>query len=262
MAPAASSPADNPSKELLTGVRRQPRSRMAASTLLMILSVLTVESAGPAFGQQEYVSRYGAFVGYSFLDSPHVNLFENGVQAQVGINPKTWCALGFDYSRSTGDLTLTPDLLPDALQQQLGAQLMQLAAAGRLPAGYTLVVPAHSTTETFAVGPQLMYRHWSHLTLFIRPSVGAIHEFSTPHPADPIAAGVAAELAPTGNKRDWTGFYGVGGGVDVIVTKHIAIRTQADFVYDHLFNDLLKDGRFTVRFGIGPYFSFGRNIAK
>jgi len=235
---------------------------MFAHAWLTLLSVLTVASAGPAFGQQDYVSQYGAFVGYMFLDSPHVSLFENGVQAQIGVNVRTWCAMGFDYSRSAGDLTLTPDLLPDALQQQLGAQLMQLAAAGRLPAGYTLAVPAHSATQTFALGPQFMYRRWSRLTLFVRPSVGAIHEVSTPHPGDPIAAGVAAELAPSGKKRDWTGFYGFGGGVDMIVSKHIAIRTQTDLVYDHLFNDLLKDGRFTVRFGIGPYFSFGRNIAK
>jgi hypothetical protein len=31
-------------------------------------------------------------------------------------------------------------------------------------------------------------------------------------------------------------------------------------VYDHLFNDVLKDGRWTVRFSIGPCFNFGRNI--
>jgi hypothetical protein len=31
--------------------------------------------------------------------------------------------------------------------------------------------------------------------------------------------------------------------------------------YDHLFNDLLKDGRYVVRFSVGPAFNVGKNIA-
>lgn len=118
-----------------------------------------------------------------------------------------------DFSRAQGDLTLVPSELLTSLQQSLGAQLAQLAAAGRLPAGYSLSVPVSSTTETFAGGPQ---------------------------------------LAPSGKKTDWTKFYGVGGGVDFNLTKHFALRVQADFVRDHLFDDLLKDSRNTVRFSIGP----------
>ena len=123
-----------------------------------------------------------------------------------------------------------------------------------------LDVATHSTSQTFALGPQLAYRHFSHLTLFVRPSLGAIHEEAVPHPADPIATVIAAQLAPTGKKTDWTGFYGFGGGFDILLSKHFALRTQADLVYDHLFNDLLKDGRWTVRFSVGPCFNFGKNI--
>lgn len=28
----------------------------------------------PAFGEQEYVTRYDAYAGYAFLDSPHLGL--------------------------------------------------------------------------------------------------------------------------------------------------------------------------------------------
>jgi hypothetical protein len=157
---------------------------------------------------------------------------------------------------------LTPNLLPTALQQQLSGELGQMIAAHLIPASYALAVSTHSTTQTFAVGPQLAYRHFSHLTLFVRPSLGAIHEVAVPHPADAIATAVAAQLAPTGKKTDWTGFYGFGGGFDILFSKHVGLRTQADLVYDHLFNDLLADGRWTVRFSIGPCFNFGRNIAK
>lgn len=216
----------------------------------------------PAYAQQKYVSRFDAFGGYAFLDSPHVGLFENGFQFQVGVRPKTWYSLGFDYSISEGSLTLTPNLLTDALQQQLAAQFQALALAGLIPPGYTLSVPTHSRTQTFAAGPQLAYRHFSHVTLFIRPSIGAIYEVATPNPGDPIATAVVAQLAPSGRKTDWTGFYGFGGGVDYLFSKHVGLRIQADLVYDHLFRDLLKDGRLTTRFSIGPCFNFGKNIQK
>ena len=232
----------------------------ALRTLLLVVPIALLLAASPVAAQQTYVSQFDVFTGYAFLDSPHINLFENGFQAQFGYRPKPWYSLGFDYSRSTGDLVLTPDLLPTALQQLLGTQLAQLAAAHLIPAGYALAVSTHSTTQTFAMGPQFSYRHFSHLTLFVRPSLGAIHEQAVPHPADAIATAIAKELAPTGKKTDWTGFYGFGGGFDLLLSKHVGIRTQADLVYDHLFNDLLKDGRWTVRFSVGPCFNFGKNI--
>jgi hypothetical protein len=232
----------------------------ALRTLLIVVPIAVLLAASPVAAQQTYVSQFDAFAGYAFLDSPHISLFENGFQVQLGYRPKPWYSLGFDYSRSTGDLVLTPDLLPTATQQLLGQELAQMAAAHLIPAGYALAVSTHSTSQTFALGPQLAYRHFSHLTLFVRPSLGAIHEEAVPHPADPIATVIAAQLAPAGKKTDWTGFYGFGGGFDILLSKHFALRTQADLVYDHLFNDLLKDGRFTVRFSVGPCFNFGKNI--
>jgi hypothetical protein len=222
--------------------------------ILLLLSL-------PLWSQQSYVTRYDAYAGYAFLNSPKIGLFENGFQTQVGYRARTWVSFGFDYSLTAGDLTITPDLLPTALQQQLALQLGQLAAAGRLPPGYTLTVPAHSVTNSFAIGPQLAYRHFSKVTLFLRPSIGAIREAATPRPKDPIAAAIVAQLAPTGHKTDWQGFYGIGGGFDINVSRHIALRVQADHVWDHLFNDLLKDGRWTTRFSVGPCFNFGGNIA-
>jgi hypothetical protein len=227
-----------------------------------LLAAAVFVLAPAAFGQQTYVTRYDLYAGYAFLDSPAINLFEHGFQTQIGIRPRTWYSLGFDYSFSQGDLKITPGLLPTALQQSLGQQLAQLAALGRLPAGYTLSVPATSTTHSFAMGPQLAYRHFRKVTLFVRPSFGAIRENAVPKPGDPIAAAVVAGLAPAGHKRDWQGFYGVGYGFDILLSTHFAIRTQGDLVWDHLFNDILKDGRWTTRFSVGPCFNFGRNIVE
>jgi hypothetical protein len=229
--------------------------------LIQVFLALAAVSAPLAFGQQTYVTRFDAFGGYSFLDSPAVGLFENGFQLQAGVRTNTWLSIGFDYSHSSGSLTLTPNLLTTALQSELGAQLTGLAQAGVIPPTYVLTVPAHSATQTFALGPQLNYRHFKHVTIFVRPSGGAIHEVATPQPGDPIAAAIAQQLVPSGKKTDWAVFYGFGYGFDLLLSNHFAIRTQGDLVYDHLFNDMLKNGRLTTRFSIGPAFNFGRNIA-
>ena len=237
---------------------------MKARITFPLFLAATFAATVPALcAQQNYVSRFDAYVGYAFLNSPHISLFENGVALQVGLRPRPWYSVGFDYSISSGDLTLAPAMLPTALQQQLGTELTQLAAAGQVPAGYTLAVPTHSRTQTFAVGPQLAYRHWRTVTLFARPLfAGAIHEVATPEPADAIGKMVVAQLAPGGKKTDTTWFLGFGGGFDIRLSKHLAWRTQADVVHDHLFNDLLQDARFTVRFSCGPALNFGHNIVQ
>ena len=223
------------------------RAALLAPALMALL-------ASGARAQQTYVTRFDAFAGYTFLDSPHVSLFENGFHFQAGVRPTTWYSIGFDYSITAGDLTLTPDLLTTKLQQEL--------AGFPFPPNYSLVIPAHSRTQTITAGPQFAYRHFSKVTLFIRPSIGLILERATPKPKDPLAAAVVNQLAPSGYKTDSTLFYGFGGGADFIFSKHVALRAQSDLVYDHLFDDLLKDGRWTVRFSVGPCFNFGRNIAK
>jgi hypothetical protein len=230
---------------------------------LLILALLMV--VAPAAAQQSYVSRYDLFAGYTFLDSPSVGLFDNGFHVQAGIRPATWYSLGVDYSVASGSLTLTPNLLTSTLQQQLAGLFQELGALGQLPAGFTvgsLVVPTHSFTETITGGPQLAYRHFSKITLFIRPSIGAIHEAATPQDTNAVETIVVSQLAPTGKKTDTTIFYGFGGGVDYIFSKHVSIRVQADLVYDHLFNNLLQNGEWTTRFSVGPCFNFGKNIRK
>ena len=130
-----------------------------------------------------------------------------------------------------------------------------------MPPSFVLAVPTHTFTQTFAMGPLLTFRHFQHVTFFARPSLGAVRETATPKPQDPVTAAVVQFLVPAGKKTDWTGFYGFGGGVDLILNRHFAIRLQSDVVYDHLFNDILRDGRWTIRFSVGPAFFFGPNIA-
>lgn len=231
------------------------------STRLLLLATLSLLCA-QAFGQQSYVGRYDVYTGFMYLNSPHISLGEPGFHLQVGVRPTTWYSLGFDYSISTGDTALTPSLLTTSLQTTLGAELGALAAAHQIPAGYSLRVPIESQTQTFSAGPQLSYRHWKAVTLFVRPDLGAMREVATPHPTDAISKVVVAQLAPSGRKLDWVPFYGFGGGADINIGKHYSVRIQADLVHDHLFNDLLKDSRNTVRFAIGPGVQWGKNVRK
>lgn len=236
--------------------------RHSTRRVFTMLAVALLLATSPLFGQQTYVTRFDTFAGYIFLRSPQVNLFENGFHYQFGVRPATWYSLGFDYSIAAGDLTITPELLTTKLQTGLGGQLQYLIANHVIPPNYQLSVTAHSRTQTATVGPQLAYRHFSKITLFFRPTAGLIFEEATPKAGDAITNAIVKQLAPSGKKNDKTLFYGVGGGVDFLVTNHFALRVQADIVKDHLFDDLLRNSRWTTRFSIGPCFNFGKNIAK
>jgi len=58
-------------------------------------------------------------------------------------------------------------------------------------------------------------------------------------------------------KKNSTGpaFYSFGGAGDIILSPHTSWRTQAYMVWDHLSNDVLRDGRWAVRFSVGPAFN-------
>lgn len=212
--------------------------------------------------QQKYISRYDIYTGFADIDSPALGLNEKGFHAQVGLNYRKWLSVGGDYSVATGSELLTTDLLPSALQTQINAAQAQFIRGGFLPSNYRLQLPTDATTHTFAFGPQLVYRHFSRGTLFLRPSLGALRERAVPHAADPFQKVIVAELAPAGYKTDWTGFYGVGGGGEVALSHHVGLRAQMDFVYNHPFDDILANGRWTFRYSVGPSFHFGANIAR
>ena len=232
---------------------------------VLFLSLLLL-SCGPAtqaiHAQQKEVPRYDAFAGFTSINAPALGLSQPGFHTQAGINMRPWYSVGFDFSIASGSEVLKTDLLPPSLQQTINGGILLYKAMGLLPASYVLAIPTDAFTQTYAAGPQLLYRHYDKFSLFLRPSLGALHETATPHPVagDFYAAAVVQQLAPTGKKADWTGFYGLGGGGDYAVTRHIGIRAQMDAVYNDPFNDILENGRWTYRFSVGPSFHFGHNI--
>ena len=229
-------------------------------TVGFAVAALSVAVASSAQAQQPYVGRFDLYGGFADINAPALKLNQPGYHIQAGFNTRRWFTTGFDYSHATGDELLSPDLLIASLKTQVTTATAQLIAAHLLPAGYVLKVPTHAITDTFAFGPQYVNRHYAKTTIFLRPSLGAIRETAIPTPYDDFSAIVVDQLAPAGYKTDWTGFYGVGGGIDYAVTKHFGARMQADAVYNHPFNDLLASGRMTYRFSVGPSVHFGKNI--
>lgn len=233
---------------------------MRPKTLSVIL-LFVLFAVLPVFAQQDYVSRFDAYGGYSFLDTPNLNQLLNGFDTEFGWNVKTWVALGADFAWFSGSNNLTTSPLKPALQQQVSAEVAELEAVGLLPAGYQVYVPTNSTVWTFAAGPQFNYRKMKYVTLFARPALGTLHESATLKPHDAFTTALVNTLVgPTMAKTDQATFYGVGGGMDFNFSQYWGLRVAADYVHYTVFSQLLSGGQNTVRFSVGPTFRFGGNI--
>jgi hypothetical protein len=216
---------------------------------IFLFPILLVSSA--VLAQQDYVARYTAFAGYSYLNSPKLNLAERGFDVEFGINPNRWVTLGADYSYFTGHSDIFPQDLTPAIQLQL---------AGVVPPGVPVFLPFDSTTYTFTAGPQFNYRGAKWATFFARPAVGGLHETATLKPNTPLTTLLVAQLVPGGSKSDLQLFYGFGGGFDINATRHVGVQVAVDFVHVNLFQGFLGSGRNSLRISVGPSFHFGRNV--
>ena len=228
---------------------------MRRSIILSLLFFLSLSLITCVAQKQEYVGQYDAYFGFAYLTTPNMNLDERGWQAQFGYNYRRWMALGFDTSYFGGGTSLTLPMLNNATLAKLAPY------APLLPAGFA--VPYHANTYTITGGPQFNYRHFKYVTLFIHPDIGAMHQTVTVQPTSPLMAGIAQGLLGPGmSTSQWVGFYGVGGGFDLNVSKHVGIRLQSDWVYTSLFDNLLKNPQYTWRMSASPTFRFGKNVPK
>jgi len=233
----------------------------------LFLAALLLTLSACAFAQQDYVGRYDFFTGFSFLDSPKLDLQQRGFNTQIGVNVRTWLAMGVDYSIQTGHAALVPNDLKPPYTTLLNGTLA--LAQALVPPGYKLWAPFDATTQTFTAGPQLAYRHMKKVTLFVHPSIGAIHEnISIGNHNDLFIKNVvipgllSTGVLKTTKPNDTTYFYGLGGGADYNFSKHFHLRADVEFVHVFLFSDLLRDSRNSVRLSVGPTFSFGKNVAR
>jgi opacity protein-like surface antigen len=234
-----------------------------AATLLLALSAC-------AYAQKDYVGRYDVFAGYSYLNSPKLNLQQRGFNTQIGVNVRRWLSFGVDYSIQFGRASLGPADLKPVYQNELAGLAAQLQIP---PATLAAVsVPFDATTQTYTVGPQLAYRHFQKMTLFVHPSIGAMHENISLNANNALTSGILAAITTpppyglgvlkTTRPNDTTYFYGFGGGADYNATKHFHVRADVEFVHVNLFSNTLKDSRNSVRLSVGPTFNFGKNVTR
>ncbi len=215
--------------------------------------LLVLLTCSNGLAQQQYVSRYDVFTGFSYFPTLSLNLYQRGFNATAGVNARRWVALGGDFSVFTGGSSLTPGQLSPSQQARL-APFLPL-----LPPGYVISVPYNVKTYTYAAGPQLICRRLKSVSFFVRPALGAIHQSVRAKPRDAIQTSIVAAVLPNGDS-DTVAFYGVGGGFDTRTSEHFGLRVAADFVHMGLFKGFLKEPQNAVRLSVGPTFRFGRNV--
>lgn len=230
---------------------------MRRSIVLLLLLLLSLSVVTCLAQKQEYVGQYDAYFGFAYMTTPNMNLDQRGWHGQFGYNYRRWLALGFDTSYFGGNSSVTVPELNNAT-------LVKLAPIfPYLPPGYTVYEPYHANTYTITGGTQFNYRGFKWVTLFIHPDIGAMHQSVQVHPLDPIQAGIAKSLlGPNMNTSEWVPFFGVGGGVDVNVSKHVALRFHTDWVRTAFFSDVLKNPQYTWRLSASPTFRFGKNVPR
>ncbi len=213
----------------------------------LVIAALFAFVSVAAFAQQEVVPRYDVFAGFSYLNTPTVNLNQRGFDGEAGVNVTRWLSLGGDFSAFSGSGTVLG-----------GSTTFAPVLIGVLPPGVNPAVPFSATTYTFAAGPQVEIRHWRVITPFVRPFAGAIHEHAVLAPTPVLLPLLSALPGLTLDQRDTAPFIGFGGGFDFAATQHVGLRLAVDYANTHLFKNLLTDRRNAVRLSIGPSFHWGQ----
>lgn len=233
--------------------------RVAVTMRLLILS-LAMFNCFPALAQQTDINRYTIYTGFDYMTNPTLNLTQRGFDTDFGVTVKPWLGLGVDFSAS-GDAIIsgggTINGTNTMYAPTIGAAHEQFPTL--VPSPNLITVPFKSTTYTIAVGPQFYIRRWRKVTFLIRPGLGAIHE-SADLTFPPGLGGLFALLntpAPKSHQTDTTWFIGLGGGFDLNLSRHVALRFTADWINTHLFSDLLTDRQNYMRLTIGPTFRWG-----
>jgi hypothetical protein len=211
---------------------------------IAIVSSFTLSAAA----QQQHVNRFDLFTGYSHLSSPSVSLQQNGFNTSFGVNATRWLGLGADFSIFTGDGSIK---LADT---KIASTIQTLIAP--TPISAVPPVPFSARTYTFAAGPQINFRHFEKVTLFVRPGLGVLHERATLNPPGALLPLLPAIGLTSTKLTDTVPFYGGGGGFDWNASKHVGLRVSVDFVHTSLFSSLLNS-RNAVRVSVGPTWKWG-----
>jgi len=234
------------------------RPRFFCVFAILILTTLTCLS------QQSDIAQFNVIAGYSYLATPSLNLAQRGFNGDFARNVRPWLSMGFDFSTFTGHSNLLPSYLNDANQAKLGTVLGALPAPVRASLGAALNqgVPFNSSTYTYQMGPQLNYRHFRKVTLFVRPALGLLHARVQTKPSAALTPLVMGLMGGKLSEADNTLFYGFGGGATWEITRNFGLRATVDYARYNFFDDTLNGTRNSVRLSITTKYGFGRNILR
>jgi hypothetical protein len=212
----------------------------------------------PAPAQHADINRFTLFTGFDYMVSPARNLTERGFDADFGVTVKPWMALGGDFSAIGSQIISGAGTINGS--ETVFAPLLIANEKFGAPSPNAVNVPFTSTTYTFAVGPQFYLRKFRRVTFFARPGLGGIHEnanITLPPQLGQLFGQLGVPL-PSAHQTDTTLFFGLGGGLDVNFSRHVALRFAGDWVNTHMFNNLLVNRQNYARFSFGPTFRWGR----
>jgi outer membrane protein OmpA-like peptidoglycan-associated protein len=125
----------------------------------------------------------------------------------------------------------------------------------------TVTVHADGSAYTYAFGPRFSYRRYEKFTPFVEALFGGAYATSV------TISGCTGTPACTPLGSDNAFATLLGGGVDVKISRHIALRLfDADFLLTHFRNPISTDGlergwQKNVRLSTGVVFRFGGNPA-
>jgi outer membrane protein OmpA-like peptidoglycan-associated protein len=125
----------------------------------------------------------------------------------------------------------------------------------------TVTVHSGGSAYTYAFGPRLSYRRYEKFTPFVEALFGGAYATSV------TISGCTGTPActPLGSDNAFTTL--LGGGVDVKISRHVALRLfDADFLLTHFRNPISTNGlergwQTNVRLSTGVVFRFGGNPA-
>ncbi|HEV8486476.1 MAG TPA: outer membrane beta-barrel protein [Blastocatellia bacterium] len=168
------------------------------------------------------------FGGYSYFHSDGGGSL-HGWNGSAGVNLNKWLGVVADFSGHYGSSSTS----------------VSTAVIG-LP-GLSVEASADSNIHTFLVGPQVSYRKDDRLTPFGHALLGLsrVHERGTATTTVPLLGTTTFNF----NDTD-TGFaMGLGGGLDVKMTRSVALRLiQADYLMTRLNGNNQNNARISVGF--------------
>ncbi len=199
----------------------------------------------PVAATAEEPKKWEAFGGFSYfrvetapelnvLGAGHINTF--GWHGSLSEYPVHWFGGTFDFSGVYGQPTLTVPA--------------NFVAPGVPQTAMSIEHALKTSVHTLMFGPSFAYRRNPKASVFAHVLLGGVAGHSTLTSGGEILVGYPLD------ETEWVFGYALGGGVDLTITKLVAVRGQVDLIRSS-FRDGGNDWQNNVRVSMGLVFRLG-----